>query len=294
MNLWQAIAADISATTGQPFHIASRRALGGGCINAVLVVEGDGQRWFVKTNEAAKLAMFKAESEGLRELAGAGTIRVPQPLCHGVAEGTAYLVMEHIEFGQGGEKIARRLGEQLAALHRVTAPTFGWRRDNVIGATHQENTPATEWIEFWRTRRLGFQLDLAARHGASASLLRGGEKLLDALPALFADYQPLPALLHGDLWGGNYAADVHGKPVIFDPAVYYGDREADLAMTELFGGFPPGFYAAYQAAWPLAPGYQTRKTLYNLYHVLNHFNLFGGGYAHQAQRMIAGLLAELR
>jgi fructosamine-3-kinase len=146
-------------------------------------------------------------------------------------------------------------------------------------------------MPFWRDQRLGYQLKLAARSGRD--LLKKGERILADLGAFFQNYRPVPSLLHGDLWGGNVSA-VERQPVIFDPAVYYGDREADLAMTELFGGFSEQFYQAYRDTWPLDDGYPVRKTLYNLYHVLNHFNLFGGGYGSQAERMIDSLLSELR
>jgi fructosamine-3-kinase len=236
--------------------------------------------------------MFAAEAEGLDELAASGTIRVPRPICHGVADGQAYLVLEALELGGSGAMEA--FGAQLAAMHRHTGERFGWHRDNTIGSTLQPNDRESDWVTFWRARRLGFQLEQAAGNGCSRALLSGGEELMERLPALFTDYRPAPSLLHGDLWGGNYAVTSGGEPVIFDPAVYYGDREADLAMTELFGGFGTRFYAAYNAAWPLDPGYPVRKTLYNLYHVLNHFNMFGGGYAGQAESMVGRLLAELR
>jgi fructosamine-3-kinase len=180
----------------------------------------------------------------------------------------------------------------LAALHRIEGNRFGWWRGNHIGATPQPNDPSPDWPDFWRQRRLGFQLDLAARQGHRGRLQGLGERLLERLPALL-DHRPRPSLLHGDLWGGNLAYDPDGRPVVFDPAVYHGDREADLAMTELFGGFPSRFYAAYQAAWPLDPAYRVRKVLYNLYHVLNHLNLFGGGYLTQAEGMMQRLLAAL-
>lgn len=186
------------------------------------------------------------------------------------------------------------LGHQLAALHRQPRPYFGWHRDNAIGSTPQLNGRHDDWIEFWRERRLGFQLDLAGRNGHCGSLQRQGEQLRARLAGLFEGYRPTPALLHGDLWSGNAASIADGQPVIFDPAVYYGDREADLAMTELFGGFPERFYAAYREALPLEAGYASRRTLYNLYHALNHLNLFGSGYRAQAEGMIAQLLAELR
>jgi fructosamine-3-kinase len=159
-------------------------------------------------------------------------------------------------------------------------------------STPQLNAPGGDWVAFWRGRRLGYQLNLAAAKG-HGRLAAGGARLMEKLPAFFVGHTPAPSLLHGDLWSGNAAMTAGGEPVVFDPAVYYGDREADLAMTELFGGFPPPFYEAYRAEFPLDPGYGTRKHLYNLYHVLNHLNLFGGGYGAQAAGMIERLLAEV-
>ena len=147
-------------------------------------------------------------------------------------------------------------------------------------------------MDFWQKQRLGYQLDLAATNGAPATLIDGGRRLQEGLAAFYRDYRPTPSLLHGDLWGGNWAADEIGRPVIYDPATYYGDREADLAMTELFGGFEPAFYSAYQAHSPLADGYELRRDLYKLYHMLNHLNLFGGGYLSSCENLIDQLLAE--
>jgi Fructosamine-3-kinase len=290
MTLWQHIAARIGELSGRDFRPEPPRHLGGGCINTALRLADDHQQWFVKTNSADRLDMFKAEAEGLEAMADTGTIRVPRPLCTGSHAGQSYIVMEYIASGGAGSRGQALAGERLAAMHRHTAERFGWHRDNTIGATHQPNAWRADWIDFWREQRLGFQLELAGRNGFP-NLARRGEQLLDRFPVLI-DHDPQPSLLHGDLWGGNITFDAHGQPVIFDPAVYYGDREAELAMTELFGGFGRDFYAAYDAAWPLDRGYATRKTLYNLYHILNHANLFGGGYAGQAQRMIDQLLAE--
>ncbi|MGB8408842.1 MAG: fructosamine kinase family protein, partial [Gallionella sp.] len=176
---------------------------------------------------------------------------------------------------------------------RSGAPSrFGFDHDNFIGTTPQPNGWKNNWIDFWRENRLGFQLRLAAQNGYGGQLQDLGVRLLDALPVFFNSYTPQPSLLHGDLWGGNHAYLPDGTPVIFDPATYYGDRECDLAMTELFGGYSAEFYAAYRAAYPPDAGYAVRRDLYNLYHVLNHANLFGGGYARQAEQMMQKLLAS--
>jgi protein-ribulosamine 3-kinase len=292
MKSWQIIAEHIAQVTGEPFDPVEPRDIGGGCINkAVRLMDGE-RLYFVKLNQASLLEMFEAESDGLREMARTGTIRVPRPLCSGLTEEQSYLVMEYVDMGHAGRESHAQAGRELAGMHRAGWKQFGWYRDNTIGSTPQANTPSNNWIDFWREQRLGFQLRLAARSGYGGSLQRGGDRLLEGFHHLI-DHNPAPSLLHGDLWGGNLAYDRQGRPVIFDPAVYYGDREADLAMTELFGGFGNAFYDAYREAWPLAPGYATRKTLYNLYHVLNHLNLFGGGYLGQASSMIDRLLAEI-
>ena len=280
----------ISVATGSPFVCTRHSALSGGCINQGFVLAGsDGRRFFAKLNDAALLNQFRAEADGLLELETAAAIRVPHPVTSGVSGNEAFLVLEWLNLG-GGEHPAL-LGQQLALLHRHSQPDFGWRHDNNIGSTPQLNTPLPDWAEFYRSRRLLPQLDLARSNAAPRPLLVQVERLLERVEAFFPGYQPIPSLLHGDLWSGNHGyAD--GVPVVFDPAVYYGDREADLAMTELFGGFSASFYAAYREVWPLDPGYRVRKHLYNLYHVLNHFNLFGGGYGAQAESMAARLLAE--
>jgi fructosamine-3-kinase len=287
---WQTIAAAITKATGQPFDLIDQQPASGGCINQAAVLDGrDGRRFFVKLNGPDRLAMFQAEAEGLGEILASHTLLAPTPICAGVAGHHAYLALEYLELGDQGSDV--EFAHQLAAMHRHGHTHYGWHRDNTIGSTPQPNTPDANWVEFWRHHRLGQQLDLARQGGAPASLLRKGERLLSRLDAFLAGHHPVPSLLHGDLWGGNYGF-AGNRPVIFDPAVYFGDREVDLAMTELFGGFSARFYAAYREAWPLDAGYTVRKTLYNLYHVLNHFNMFGG-YAGQAEAMHDRLLAEL-
>ncbi len=293
-NLQMAIAEHISQVTGTRFVPTTNLPAAGGSINSTSILDGGGRRFFLKMNRVGRAHMFAAEAAGLRELARAGTIRVPEPVCWGETGENAYLVLEYLDLGPGNGQTAEKLGTGLAGVHRLHHSQFGWFRDNTIGTTPQINTPMQDWVEFWRERRLGYQLQLAADRGYGGALQRDGERLLDLLPALFADHEPARSLLHGDLWSGNFAADRNGEPVLFDPAVYFGDRETDLAMTELFGGFPRRFYQAYRESLPLAYGYATRKTLYNLYHVLNHLNLFGGGYLAQTEGMLALLLSDLR
>lgn len=292
MEFLRAIVKQISAATGAPFQLRQEADVGGGCINRALSVSDGARRFFVKHNAAGYADMFAAEARGLAVLAAAAALRVPAPVCHGVAEDRAYLVLEHITLTAQGDAAA--LGAGLARQHTVTQAHFGWERDNTIGSTPQANTPSDHWPAFWRDRRLRYQLALAADNGHGGALQRKGEHLLADIDAFFTDYTPRAALLHGDLWSGNFGFDDTGRPAIFDPAVYFGDRETDIAMTELFGGFPSAFYSAYRAAAPLDAGYRVRKTLYNLYHVLNHLNLFGGGYRAQAERMLDTLLAEIR
>lgn len=235
--------------------------------------------------------MFEAEAEGLLALAETGAVRVPRLISYGADDVESWIVLEWIDLHPRDRKADAALGRQLAALHRHFSERYGWHRDNTIGRTKQANTWCSSWPEFWREHRLGWQLRLAHRNGYGGALQRDGEKLIDRVGAFFEGYTPAPSLLHGDLWSGNAASDKTGETVIFDPAVYYGDRECDIAMTELFGGFSPAFYEAYAEAWPLDAGYAARKDLYNLYHVLNHLNLFGSAYRAQAERTIAKLLA---
>lgn len=294
MQVWHDISAQISAVTNTLFKIKESRSIGGGCINQAYCITDDAQRYFVKLNTADNLIMFEAEAAGLQEIHQSQALRVPLPVCYGQNDHAAWLVLEYLPLNSGGRGRAADLGKQLAAMHRTTAKQFGWVRDNTIGQTLQINTPSSDWINFWRTQRLGFQLDLAKTNGHNGKLQKLGEQLLIDLDKFFSDAPPLPALLHGDLWSGNFAYDDSGNPVVFDPAVYYGDREADIAMTELFGGFPTDFYSAYRYDYPLDSGYNIRKLVYNLYHILNHLNLFGSSYRHQTEQTINTLLAEIR
>jgi protein-ribulosamine 3-kinase len=290
---WQAISDQIHLETGLDFHFVAAQPLNGGDINSAYRLQGRERSYFIKLNRRDLAHMFAAEFAGLQEIAAAGTVRVPAPIVHGETESKAFLVLEYVEFGASPRQSQHLLGQQLAALHRQEQPYFGWHRDNTLGSTPQINTRSDDWIAFWRHQRLGFQLRLAANNGYTGRLQTQGERLRNVLDGLFDGYRPQPSLLHGDLWAGNSATDRQGRPVIFDPACYYGDREADIAMTELFGGYSNDFYQAYNESWPLDAGYPVRKLLYNLYHVLNHLNLFGRSYLRQAENMAMQLLAEL-
>jgi fructosamine-3-kinase len=289
-ELVAALETAISDAAG-PFRLERATPAAGGCIHRSYVLEGGGRRFFSKINERSQSDSFAAESDGLEALAAAG-VRVPAPLGRGETQKDAFLVLEYLELHGNGDYPA--LGRALAAVHSVRREDYGWHRDNYIGATPQLNRRSSSWTDFWREARLMPQLELARKNGLGKVLSRKGEQLAAALPHLLAGHAPSASLLHGDLWRGNAGFLADGAPVLFDPAVYFGDREADLAMTELFGGFPQDFYSAYTKAVPLDQAYAARKTLYNLYHVLNHANLFGGGYAAQAERMIDRLLAEVR
>lgn len=246
---------------------------------------------FVKAGDASAASMFAAEAAGLDELARADAIRVPSVLGTGEDGSSAFIALEWIECRPADSMCDARLGEQLAALHATTRSAFGWTRDNTIGLTTQRNASTSDWIEFWRNARLQPQLELAKHRGASFTLLNKGELVVARLDHMLA-HAPVASLLHGDLWSGNRARDEHGQPVIFDPAVYFGDRETDLAMMKLFGGFDRECYQAYERAWPLPAGHEQRVELYQLYHVLNHFNLFGGPYAAQAERLMDRIRAN--
>ena len=295
---WSNIEHKISSATGKIFKIKNTTGIGGGDTNQAYRIDGifsdeeESVRFFIKLNHKSRLAMFEAEADGLKEIEKAHAIRVPRVICSGVEDNQCYLILENFSLSSGQRDSAKQLGQQLALMHKYTASHFGWFRDNTIGSIKQINTQTENWLDFWREHRLGFQLNLAKQNGAQSSLQIKGEKLLDNLETLFTDYQPQASLLHGDLWSGNFGYLEDGVPVIYDPAIYYGDREADIAMTELFGGFSPEFYTAYNEAWPLDKGYQQRKKLYNLYHILNHFNMFGGGYAMQAENILDQLLTQ--
>jgi len=272
----------IAAAAGGP--LTRVEPLGGSFGAQLLRVTAGGQRFALKwAISGAAAAMVVAEAHGLRALAAAGAVRVPAVILELEATETqpAAVLSEWLEGGATRPDQAA-LGEALAALHRQSAPAYGLERDNFIGGTPQFNGWMEDWVAFFRERRLRPQIERAVRAGLLPVERRGAlERLMGRLDTLLGGVRRAPALIHGDLWGGNVVAAPGGAAALIDPAVSYSDREAELAFTELFGGFSSRFYAAYSAAWPLEPGYADRRDLYNLYHLLNHLNLFGAGYGAQ-------------
>lgn len=257
--------------------------VGGGDINNAARLETASERFFLKWHPNPPPGMFAAEADGLQRIAATHTVRVP----HVVAQGETWLLLEWLSIGRRTAQAAQRLGENLAALHHHTAAHYGLDRDNYIGLTPQPNHPEQDWITFWREHRLRHQMRLADEKGRLPPQRRRAlERLLARLDEWLPP-RPPASLLHGDLWGGNWVALDDGTPALIDPAVYYGDRETDIAFTHLFGGFPSAFYDAYTAAWPLPPDADMRRDIYNLYHLLNHLNLFGEGYGSSVDRLLA-------
>lgn len=280
-------------------QLVSRAPVGGGCIHSAwcLRVRGDG-RLFAKTNRADQLPLLEAEAEGLVALARVAPegLVIPEPLALGLAGEEAVLVLPWLELGRGGAPASawEACGANLARLHRRSLASegedgrgFGWSRDNFIGASPQPNGWSDDWAAFFSACRLRPQFQGLARKG---SPMNGAERLLESLPSWLRGHSPPPCLVHGDLWSGNAALLTGGGGSLFDPAVYRGDREVDLAMARLFGGFPEAFFHGYGEVWPLPEGWREREALYNLYHLLNHANLFGGGYKKQAQSVMDTLL----
>ncbi|MEE8440737.1 MAG: fructosamine kinase family protein [Spirochaetia bacterium] len=277
---------------GPGVRITGRSSVPGGCIaNGARLDLSNGTRIFVKQSSALPEAMFGAEARGLRAMRCEDGPRVPRPLAVGAAGSEPFILMEWIDAGRPGPGFHERFGSMLARMHRsLTGDRFGFESDNFIGSTEQPNTWSDNWCEFFASHRIGFQARLARDRGRIDSRLSGSiDSIVNRIGSLLIEPEHR-SLLHGDLWSGNYLCDKSGTPVLIDPAVYYGHPEADLAMTELFGGFPPAFYRAYRDETPLQPGYPGRRDLYNLYHMLNHLNIFGGSYLGSVRSIVTRYL----
>jgi protein-ribulosamine 3-kinase len=275
--MYQAIAEHISQHLEQRVDIVGVQLLSGGSINQVARISLDNHEQYLLKTQTGPVAenTFQIEFDSLNLLAQTGALRVPQALVYG----DDFLVLEYIEPGIKASDWAENLGRQLAMLHLNTQRNdFGFACDNFLATTPQPNNWQSSWLEFWREQRLGFQLQLYAQKSGEDLLLKKGDQLMLELENFLSEVQEPAVLLHGDLWSGNAMADLQGEPVIFDPACYYGHREAEFGMMRLFGGFGPRCEAAYQEVWSFADGFENRFRLYQLYHELNHLNLFGSAY----------------
>lgn len=278
----------VAAQTGLDPDRAEARGVAGGSIASAWRLSDTQTRLFVKCLPAESEAILDAERDGLARLAAAGCVRTPAVISWGRLDDVAWLAFEWCDMRRSDEACFARLGHQLCEQHRRVGERFGLSRDNFIGATPQRNTPTRDWGDFFFRHRLAFQLDrLHRRTGGFGARTR--EHLEKAWRRQVEDYRPEPSLLHGDLWNGNTAMLADGTPLVFDPAVHYGDRECDLAMADLFGGFSQAFFDAYRGAWLLEPGWEERRRYYQLYHLLNHANLFGGHYIGICRKLIDDL-----
>lgn len=278
----------ISLSCNAVFQSDSIKSIVGGDINQAYCIQSDNQKFFVKLNATKHLQMFHREAQGLSLLASSNSFKVPRVIAYDSFEEHSFLILQYLDLS--GSVQIENFAKTLAKLHQVKQSQYGLKQDNFIGLTPQKNSYCRCWQEFFAQHRLVYQLELLKAKGVNASSLHLVEQVIRSIDAFFIDYQPFPSLLHGDLWQGNYAFDPSGNAIIYDPACYYGDHEADLAMLELFGNPTEAFFAAYHAIFPIDAGYRQRKHLYNLYHILNHANLFGGGYLNQANRMAEQLL----
>lgn len=286
MNLNDEIKNKIESLTES--KLQSVQSLAGGCISNAFKIEMNfGKNYFLKINPNTGRDMFIKEAHGLIELAKPKVIKVPEV----ILSDDSFILTEFISTGRKDKKFFEEFGRQFASLHKFHSEHFGFTEDNYIGSNDQINIPneaeKENWIKFYFDKRILYQYNLALKNGyATKELSNGISSLENNIDKILEGSAELPSLLHGDLWGGNYMVDENGKACLIDPAVYYGHREADLAMTKLFGGFSPEFYSAYNETFPLADGYEYREGIYKLYHILNHLNLFGRGYYSQAIALI--------
>lgn len=285
-SLLDALQHEVWAVAGTSERIKNLQPVSGGDINQAFRIITERSAFFVKVNTHTEaIRMFTAESLGLARLRRALPTFVPAVLSVGQARGDAFLLMEWIESAARTDRASTQLGTVLATLHRERQTSFGLDHDNFIGTLPQRNTQHDDWSTFFIRERLDIQVRTArAANLIDATVASGFEKLYKKLADIFPE--EAPALLHGDLWAGNWIVRTDGTPLLIDPAIYCGHREADIAMTRLFGGFGEGFYLAYDEAFPLAPGWQARVDLYNLYPLLVHLNLFGHAYLPQIDAIV--------
>ena len=289
MTIWEVVENEINKNTHTDFRIINRKPVSGGDISESYCISDGTSRYFVKCNDAIFVGMFEAEANGLKALEQASQFKVPRMIAYGVAENQCYLILEYLDITN---RISPKLlGEQLAKLHTATNSQFGFYEDNFIGKTKQLNPWSDDWGEFFTHQRIGFQISLLEEKGSSLHSKKEVIDFLSVLPEYLNKHQPTASLVHGDLWQGNYGF-TEGQAVLYDPACYFADHEVDLAMLELFGNPGEDFFKVYQDEFGIKQGYSVRKKIYNLYHILNHANLFGGSYEQQAYEMVKAILTR--
>ena len=291
MNIWQKIEQEITDKTACSFVIQNKRSVPGGDINQSFCISGGDVKYFVKINASHRLEMFETEISSLTALMQANCFIIPRVIVSGMFEQESYLVLEFLELASIGNESL--FGHKLSQLHSVAASQFGFEQDNFIGRTVQINPWNANWGEFFTHNRLSHQFELLAENNLKLSSQSQVSDLLKILPDYLNEHNPRPALVHGDLWQGNYSYTAEGQPVLYDPAVYYADHEVDLAMLELFGAPGENFFESYCELLMIKKGYFLRKEIYNLYHILNHANLFGGGYLRQSEEQIKKILNRI-
>ncbi len=293
-TFWEEVCIEISKATKYSFKAVKYLPISSGVTGETFQLRTTSESVFLKRIEIDRSNILDAETEGLRTISATNTLRTPSIIATGESTNFAWLALEFIFLTNPNSDSSIKMGENLASMHQFQNNFHGWHATNWIGATRQYNSYEADWPNFFKEFRLLPQLKLALTNNLDSSIFDNGKLLLGELSKFFANYCPSPSLLHGDLWAGNWAADPDGSPIAFDPACYYGDRETDIAMTELFGGFHQNFYTAYNSINPLDKGYIERKSVYNLYHILNHFNIFGASYQQQASDLIMKSLTALR
>lgn len=300
--MWSAIAESISFETGMNFNIQQRHEVAGGDVNIAYVVEGIAnpnikngvynstqKKYFVKINNKDKLALFDAELDNLKHITNLTPFQTTTPITLGTTLDKSFFVLDHKCISLSRTENWYQLGKQLADMHlNTTHGQFGWHQDNYIGNTLQINRWQSNWRTFFSEQRIGWQLQLLAEKSIKIGDIN---HIIKICHDLLLHHNTKPCLVHGDLWQGNVGF-VNSQPIIYDPACYYGDREVDLAMTELFGAFPNEFYQGYEQAYPLDNGYHQRKMVYNFYHILNHVNMFNHDYLEQAKSTLARIISE--
>ena len=291
-QLAKEVESTLSGATGISESIIDVAPVSGGCINQTWIVTTlTGSRFFVKSNSNFDVTAFEIEAAGLNALRKTGHLRIPAVVGFGSCGKSSFLILEAIVQSRQGPNFMENLGRGLANVHSANhSRSFGWDKNNFIGATPQPNTNSKSWVDFWRTNRLEFQLRLAGQNGYAGELTRLGGQMCEKLEQWICEQNVSPCLIHGDLWSGNYLADEAGHPVLIDPAVYFAHNEAEFGMISLFGGVSEQFYDAYQEVIPLADGSDDRIAIYRLYHLLNHLNLFGASYLGGCMRILRRMI----